>query len=149
LETIVDRIARLYARTKSGVKTKMGMIESFTIESGLRQGGVLSPLLFITVMNEIQKRVEHQLGKENMKLMLFAGENKQEVQDEINERTKVAKEYGLNFSAEKSEIVILMERNNRESSVTMDGHHLKKVDRSIQIFGQYDIKGRSDGQRDQ
>jgi Reverse transcriptase (RNA-dependent DNA polymerase). len=59
-ETIVDRIARLYARTKSKIKTKLGMTESFIIESGLRQGGVLSPLLFITVMNEIQKRVEHQ-----------------------------------------------------------------------------------------
>jgi Reverse transcriptase (RNA-dependent DNA polymerase). len=65
-----------------------------------------------------------------MKLMLFAddifiwGKNKREVQDQINEWAKVAKEYRLNFSAEKRE----MERNNSESSVTMDGQHLKKVD---------------------
>ncbi|KAI5755372.1 hypothetical protein M8J77_016259 [Diaphorina citri] len=109
-EEIVGRIVEIYERTKSRVKTKMGMTESFTIDSGMRQGGVLSPLLFITVMNEIQERVEQQLGERKMKLMLFAddiciwGENKEEVQEQINQWTEIAKEYGLHFSAEKSKL---------------------------------------------
>lgn len=47
-ESTVERIANIYERTKS--KT-----ERFIIESGLRQGGVLAPLLFITVMRNTNK----------------------------------------------------------------------------------------------
>lgn len=132
-EEIVGRIVEIYERTKSKVKTKMGMTESFTIDSGLRQGGVLSPLLFITVMNEIQERVEQQLGERKMKLMLFAddiciwGENKEEVQEQINQWTEIAKEYGLHFSAEKSEVVVLMQKQDN-GCVTMYGEPLKKVE---------------------
>ncbi|KAL1453634.1 hypothetical protein WDU94_009960 [Cyamophila willieti] len=76
----------------------MGMTEKFIIESGFRQGGVLSPLLFITVMNEIQERVEHQLGKDKMKLMLFAddlclwGDKRNEIQEQIDEWTEIARD---------------------------------------------------------
>ncbi|KAL1447116.1 hypothetical protein WDU94_005460 [Cyamophila willieti] len=133
-EEIVERIVEIYTGTKSKVKTRMGMTENFIIESGLRQGGVLSPLLFITVMNEIQERVEHQLGKDKMKLMLFAddlflwGDKKNEIQEQIDKWTEIAKEYGLNFSTEKSEVVILMEKTENSDSVLMDGESLKKVD---------------------
>lgn len=54
---IVKIIENLCGGTRSRVKTKFGITNDFEIVTGLRQGGVLSPLLFVVVLNEIQRRL--------------------------------------------------------------------------------------------
>lgn len=68
----VIRIKKMYEGITSMVKTPVGLTSIFPIISGLRQGGVLSPLLFIMIMNEIQREVKTHLGQGKMKIMLFA-----------------------------------------------------------------------------
>ena len=51
-ERLVRAVMQLYEGTRSRVKTSAGMSEEFPIEVGVHQGSVLSPLLFITVMEE-------------------------------------------------------------------------------------------------
>uniref|UniRef100_A0A8D8S2A0 Reverse transcriptase domain-containing protein n=1 Tax=Cacopsylla melanoneura TaxID=428564 RepID=A0A8D8S2A0_9HEMI len=85
-------------------------------------------------MREIEKRVQEKIGEERMKIMLFAddifvwGKNKEELQEQINEWVNIAAEYGLNFSAEKSEVVILKCESQVEGDVVMNGTPLKQVD---------------------
>ncbi|KAI5752846.1 hypothetical protein M8J77_021025 [Diaphorina citri] len=85
-------------------------------------------------MSEIQKRVENQIGRENMNIMLFAddifvwGKNQNELQTQIDKWTDIAAEYGLQFSAGKSEIVVLKSEEPVEGDIVMSGTTLKKVD---------------------
>ena len=51
-EGMVEAIMALYVETKSRVRTVAGTSEEFSIEVGVHQGSVLSPLLFIIVMDE-------------------------------------------------------------------------------------------------
>ncbi|KAI5754231.1 hypothetical protein M8J77_006965 [Diaphorina citri] len=134
-QDIIDRIAEMYRGISSAVKTCFGLTESFEIESGLRQGGVLSPLLFVTVMDEIQKRVEDEVGSGGMKLTLFAddialyGTTSEEVQQQITAWTRNARQYGLIFSQEKSEVLVLNRFGSEEDEIDMDGVNLKKADK--------------------
>ena len=52
----------------TSVRTLIGSTESFEVKVGLHQGSVLSPLLFITVMDVISKEV----GRGPPHAMLFA-----------------------------------------------------------------------------
>uniref|UniRef100_A0A8D8SYK8 Reverse transcriptase domain-containing protein n=3 Tax=Cacopsylla melanoneura TaxID=428564 RepID=A0A8D8SYK8_9HEMI len=95
---------------------------------------VLSP--FIIVMSEIQKRVTSRVGIDKTKIMLFAndifvyGNDQNELQEQIDEWANIANEYGLKFSPEKSEILVLKESNptNSEGNIVMNGKTLKKED---------------------
>ncbi|KAI5738035.1 hypothetical protein M8J77_002040 [Diaphorina citri] len=66
--------------------------------------------------------------------MLFAddifewGDNREELQGQINKWVTVANEYGLKFSAEKSEVVVLKCEEQVEGAVVMNGTTLKQVD---------------------
>ena len=54
---MVRAIMALYVGTTSRVKTTAGTSEEFDIGVGVHQGSVLSPLLFIIVMDEATKNV--------------------------------------------------------------------------------------------
>jgi Reverse transcriptase (RNA-dependent DNA polymerase). len=63
-EDMVEQIRKIFEGTCSKVKTKMGVTDTFYINTVLHQGGgVLSPLLFILVMSEVQKRVQDVIGE--------------------------------------------------------------------------------------
>uniref|UniRef100_A0A8D8LKZ5 Craniofacial development protein 2 n=2 Tax=Cacopsylla melanoneura TaxID=428564 RepID=A0A8D8LKZ5_9HEMI len=130
---MVDRIQDLYQDISSKVRTPVGTTDSFAITTGLRQGGVLSPLLFINVINEIQNKVCEKIGSGKSNLMLFAddivlwGSNNREIQIQIDAWAEKAKSYGLIFSQEKSEVLILHKDNKPDGSVKLDGKELNKV----------------------
>ncbi|KAL1446149.1 hypothetical protein WDU94_012366 [Cyamophila willieti] len=132
-KSIIERIADLYQNISSQVRTPVGTTDSFAITTGLRQGGVLSPLLFINVINEIQNKACQKIGRNNSNLMLFAddivlwGRNSEEVQVQINAWAETARSYGLIFSQEKSEVLILHRNTSPTGSVKLDGKELKKV----------------------
>lgn len=50
---LIDIIKEMYTETWSPVKTAEGSSEEFRVESGVRQGCVLSPLLFNCLMDKI------------------------------------------------------------------------------------------------
>lgn len=54
-QSLVGAVMALYDGTKSHVKTLAGISEEFDIGVGVHQGSALSPLLFITVMEEATK----------------------------------------------------------------------------------------------
>jgi hypothetical protein len=50
-DRLVGAIMRLYEGAKTKVKVGKGMSESFSVKVGIHQGSVLSPFLFVTVMD--------------------------------------------------------------------------------------------------
>ena len=50
-EAYITIIQDMYKATKTRVKTRCGLTQYFNIEDGLHQGSILSPLLFIIIMD--------------------------------------------------------------------------------------------------
>ena len=55
-DRMVKAIMALYVETKTRVKTMAGVSTDFDIGGGVHQGSILSPLLFIVVMDEVTKK---------------------------------------------------------------------------------------------
>ena len=55
-ERMVTAIMALYIETKKRVKTVAGVSKDFDIGVGVHQGSILSPLLFIVVMDDVTKK---------------------------------------------------------------------------------------------
>ncbi|MBJ3201398.1 hypothetical protein JGB54_23260, partial [Salmonella enterica subsp. enterica serovar Agona] len=60
-EWIVRAVMAMYANAQTVVRTTYGNSESFDVKVGLHQGSVLSPLLFVIVMDVITKEVREGL----------------------------------------------------------------------------------------
>lgn len=56
-------IKSLYTNTRNYVRTKHAHSEEFTTHDGLRQGGVLSPLLFIILVDDNMKMTRPKVTK--------------------------------------------------------------------------------------
>jgi hypothetical protein len=52
---LLDNIRAMYANSRSAVRTPTGLSNWFEVMSGVRQGCVLSPLLFIIYMDRITR----------------------------------------------------------------------------------------------
>ena len=61
-QQLVDIIQELYTRTGFHVRTTDGVSEDFQVKTGVRQGCVLSPLLFNCVTDRILREVTEMLG---------------------------------------------------------------------------------------
>ena len=105
-------ITAMYMDCYSSVKTRVGTSEWFKIDTGLKQGSVLSPLLFLTVMDDIMKAAMKDYSSAKMKVMLFAddvviwGENQMVVQEQLDIINETIEQWGLKINVEKSKTVV-------------------------------------------
>ena len=80
-----------------------GASEEFEVKIGLRRGSVLSPLLFITVLDLISRKT---VTKDAMKKLLYADDlalvvnGKQELQESLEEWNGLFARHGLNINLE-------------------------------------------------
>lgn len=132
-ETIINWIKELYRVHECRVRTTVGHTDWFSINQGLKQGSVLSPVLFNVVMEVMIRKIREGNGG-NIKTMIFAddimiwGHNHYEVQNQLNRWNALMKERGLKISAEKSEVIVVGRDSDLENEITLDNVKLKKVD---------------------
>ncbi len=87
-EAEVKVVEGMYDKTTAGVVVGEGASEAFEVKIGLRQGSVLSPLLFISVLDLISRNT---VMKDAMKKLLYADDlalmanGKQELQETLEE----------------------------------------------------------------
>jgi Reverse transcriptase (RNA-dependent DNA polymerase) len=114
-----DRIMCTYESSESCVQTQLGKSKWFQVKDGLRQGSVLSPCLFVIVMDEILRRVEPNEDGDT-RTLIYAddvavwGDSSAEVQSKIDRWSEITEEFGLKISVEKSESLIMEKKLDKK-----------------------------------
>ena len=127
---LLGNIMSLYKESQSSVRTTVGMTDWFPITSGVRQGCVLSPLLFITYMDKITQ--ESTIEKETINELLFADDQcliyqqEQELQDHIDTLYCNCKKYDMNINIAKTEVMNIGRKHNT-LNININGSTIEQV----------------------
>ena len=107
---LLRAIQSLYVCSQAAVRTREGEIEWFEVKCGLRQGCVLSPLLFIIFMDNIMKRANQE--ENSVEELLFANdlvliaEDQIRLQEMVSTLDQQCKNYGIGISRDKTEVMV-------------------------------------------
>ena len=125
---LIRVIMSIYKITNSKVKSKDIESEWFRIGSGVRQGGVLSPLLFIIFMDSCLKEIcttdETTFAYADDVAVITASIIK--LQEAMDRWNNVLNEKGLRVNKNKTE-VMKISRRNEECNIQIENHRLNQV----------------------
>ena len=126
----LDSIRAIYANSMSAVRTSGGLTDWFDITSGVRQGCVLSPLLFIIYMDRITK--EANLEPEALDVLLssddqsLAHESKERLKEHTSSLNSTCEEYDMKISVTKTE-TMNVSRTPGTLNIKINDTNLKQV----------------------
>ena len=126
----MDNIRAIYANSMSAVRTTRGLTDWFDITSGVRQGCVLSPLLFLMYMDRITK--EANLEPEALNELLFADdqslahESEERVQKHTTSLNSTYEEYDMKISVNMTE-TMKVSRTPGTLNIKINDTNLKQV----------------------
>ena len=66
---LLNRIKSMYVNSIACVKLKGGESQCFRIESGVRQGCIMSPWLFNVYMDTMMKEVKREMGRKGVRFL--------------------------------------------------------------------------------
>ena len=119
-EAEVRMVEGTYEKTTARVVVGEGASEEFEVKIGLRQGSVLSPLLFIAVLDLIRRKT---VVKDAMKKLLYADDlalvanGKQELQETMEElKLNLEKTEVLHIGHQREELDIELEVKETDST---------------------------------
>ena len=126
-------IKSTYKPNKSRVSTNIGSGEWFTKESGVRQGSILSPILFVMYMDLVIKEV-HQNNPDNDFVLacIYADDIAQtatsieKLQERMSSWNESFNRYNLKLNPKKTEVLVVS-RTEKEAVVTFDEYQLNQV----------------------
>jgi len=128
-EGLIRKIEKIYECTEVLVKTEEGCTESFRTRKGVRQGCVLSPILFNMYMaglsEELRNRKIGGVEVGNMRIwelayaddVVLLARNKVALEDMMRTTAKFLKERKLELNAEKSKIMVFNRKKRERKEV--------------------------------
>ena len=134
-EAEVRMVEGMYEKTTARVVVGEGASGEFEVKIGLRQGSVLSPLLFIAVLDLISRKT---VMKDAMKKLLYAEDlalvanGKQELQEPLEEWNGLFIRHGLEISIEKTE-VLRIGHQREELDIELEGKKLTQGDSLVYL----------------
>ena len=111
------KIKQLNTDLKAQVKTKHGLTREIHMKDNIKQGGVLSVLMYATLMDEIAKEIKtRNIGieiddEEKIGCLLWMDDvaliskNKEDMQKMLDITDEIAKKYRIKFGKEKSKVM--------------------------------------------
>ena len=127
----------MYKKTTARVVVGEGASEELKVNIGLRQGSVLSPLLFIAVLNLISRKT---VMKDAMKKLIYAdhlalvANGKQELQEKLEEWNGLLTRHELKINLEKTE-VLHIGHSREELDNELEGKKLPQGDSFVYLGG--------------
>ena len=152
-DELVRAIASLYKSCKACVRANGVKSRSFTVGTGLRQGCVLSPLLFIIFMDRIVKRSRGaecvKIGDVKVARLLFADDlvilasSQADLQSALDRFAAECEASSMKISVTKSEVMVVA-RSPTDCVLHVSGAQLRQV----QEFKYLGIVFTSDGRQE-
>ena len=134
-EAEVRMVEGTYEKTTARVVVGEGALEEFEVKNGLRQGSVLSPLLFIAVLELISRKT---VVKDAMKKLLYADElvtnGKQELHETMEEWNGLFIKHWLKLNLEKTELLHIGHQRE-ELDIELEGKILNQHDSFVYLGG--------------
>ena len=136
-EAEIRMVEGTYEKTTATVVVGEGAPEEFDVNIGIRQGSVLSPLLFIAVVDLISRKT---VMKDAMKKVLYAdylslvAKGKQELQEILEEWNGLFTRHGLKLNLEKTE-VLHIGHQREELDIELEGEKLTQRDSFVYLGG--------------
>jgi hypothetical protein len=133
---IVALLKAVYDGSTSSVRIRNDLSEEFAVNTGVRQGDVVSPLLFNIVIDAIMREVfrdRHGVRFGNQHLitdLMFADDSAIFANDDaeataiLNDIARTAKPYGLQINAEKTRVLTT---DGSLTTVQLDGVQIEQV----------------------
>lgn len=136
---LIQVIQSLYTNSSSAVRINNTTGELFKTSVGVRQGCLLSPVLFNVFLENIMDEALEEfqtsisIGGRPICNLRFAddidlmGKSEAELQDLTTRLEEVARAYGMEISAEKSKILVNSINKTAPANITMNGQTLEVV----------------------
>ena len=136
---LIQVIQALYTDSCSAVLINNSIGESFRTSIGVRQGCLLSPVLFNVFLDNIMEKALHEfhtsitIGGRPISNLRFAddidlmGKSEDELQELTTRLEEAARAYGMEISAEKSKILVNSHNHLPPPIITMNGQILEDV----------------------
>lgn len=143
-EELKEAVRSIYHKNQNYVRTRNMTSEIFTTNEGVRQGGTLSPLLFITALDEVIKKSVPEMkklcvGYKNMQIvsvnicafaddMVLFAENERDLQHNINILAKQLAPFNLKINEKKTKVMrIAKEESERHLKIETEGKEIEQV----------------------
>ena len=137
----------MYEETRARVRTEKGLTEEFCIELGLRQGCVLSPILFCLYISELESEFRKRniggvkIGNTRIWSLDYADDlvllalNREALLDMMDTLKKFLKIRDLILSTDKSKVLIYNKEANEKKEIwKWDGKYMEEV-RTFKYLG--------------
>jgi len=125
-------------KSKCTIKFNSVMSEEFPVETDLRQGNTLSPILFNIALESVVRKVQKdsislRIGEQNMVIVVYAdnlivmGETEDQVRNTAKKLKEEEKGIGLNVNKDKTKFIIVSRRQHHQNSLAVEDMTSKKV----------------------
>src|SRR5678815_5721917 len=137
-DRLIRAVRSTYVNSLSRRRTGYKNEEWFEVKTGVRQGSVLSPILFIAYLDTVIRGVKESLEEIDGDIMVYADDlacwsgDGERLRQMVLCFAEKLREAGLNMNVEKTEIMIVSreeEEEEEELIVEVDGREIKNVDR--------------------
>jgi len=115
-EWLIKAIMVMYNKCSTSVKVGEGLSEPFEVKVGVHQGSVLSPLLFVIVMDVIAKELGGVLPWELMYAddLLLMADSEDEIREKVRRWKDGLENKGLKVNVSKTKLLVLGNKKREE-----------------------------------